>query len=138
MRFIRHGDSHAIRFEDGDLFPDDFLEFLKEEGVRSGSFMAIGAVRWARIAFFDVESRQYVDRQLDEQLEVLALVGNVAIHEGDPLVHAHITLGRPDGSALGGHLRQAEIRPTLELMLQGIPELTRKVDPNYGLPTLEL
>ena len=138
MRSVRHGDSYVIRFQDGDLFPDVFLRFLGEEGIRGGSFTAIGAVRWARIAFFDIESREYVDRQLDEQLEVLTLVGNVAIHEGDPLVHAHITLGRRDGATLGGHLRQAEVRPTLELMLQGTPKLTRKVDPKYGLPTLEL
>ncbi len=139
MRYVRHGDAYVLRFEDGELFPDAFLEFLSREDIGGGGFTGIGAMRWTRIAFFDVGERAYRDRQLDEQLEVLALIGNVAILEGEPVVHAHITLGRPDGTALGGHLRQGEVRPTLEVVLRLTPEpLSRRIDPEYGLPSLEL
>ncbi len=66
-------------------------------------------------------------------------MGNVAVHEDAPLIHAHATLGRRDGTALGGHLRRATIRPTLEISLQVVGGgLRRTRDPEYGLPALDL
>ena len=139
MRHVRQGDTYVIRFEDEELFPDRFLEFLARERISSGNFTGIGALRWTRIAFFDTAAKEYQDIDLDEQLEVLALIGNVAMHEGEPLVHAHITLGRRDGTTLGGHVRQCIVRPTLELSLQVLPvAVQRAIDPKYGLPGLDL
>jgi predicted DNA-binding protein with PD1-like motif len=139
MYYVRQGDTYVLRFEDGERFPDKFLEFLSERGIRGGSFTGIGAMMRTTIAYFDTETKEYLDRELDEQVEVLAVVGNVALHEGAPLVHAHVTLGRRDYSVIGGHLRQGIVRPTLEVTLQpsGAP-LQRVVDPRYGLPGLDL
>ena len=121
MQHVRQGDTYIIRFEDEELFPERFLEFLTAERISAGNFTGIGAMLRSTIAFFDTHTKQYLDIELDEQLEVLALVGNVALHEEKPLVHAHVTLGRRDGSTLGGHLRQGVVRPTLELTLRALP-----------------
>jgi len=146
MLYTQIDDSYIIRFEDGEVFPDRLLEFLAIKEVTGGSFTAIGAMKRTCLAFFDVEAKQYRDREIDEQAEVLALIGNVAMHAGKPIVHAHITLGRADYSVLGGHLRYGIVRPTLELVLavMATPShrrdatLTREIDPRYGLPGLDL
>jgi predicted DNA-binding protein with PD1-like motif len=139
MLYSQHGDTYVVRFEDGEVFPDKFLEFLSARSIAGGSFTGIGAMQRTRIAFFDVEKREYIDADIDEQVEVLALVGNAALHGGEPLVHAHITLGRRDYTVLGGHLRHGIVRPTLEVTLRVISEpLERTVDPEYGLPALDL
>jgi predicted DNA-binding protein with PD1-like motif len=139
MRYVRHGDVYVIRFEDEEVVPDRLLEFLAAESITAGSLTGIGAVRSAKIAFFDTEECEYLDMQFDEQLEILALIGNVALHQGKPLVHAHVTLGRRDGTTLGGHLRWGVVRPTLEVYLRVFPSpIERAVDPKYGLPALDL
>lgn len=139
MLYDRQDQGYIIRFEDGETVPDRLLEFLGEQAVCAGSFSALGAVRSCRIAYFNVQKRAYEDINLNEQLEVLSLIGNVAMYEGKPLVHAHITLGRRDGTVLGGHLRQGVVRPTLELSLRVNDEpLRRALDPKYDLPSLDL
>jgi len=146
MLYTQIDDTYIIRLEAEEVFPDRFLEFLANRKVTGGSFTGIGAMKRTRIAFFDVEAMEYRDRDLDEQVEVLTLIGNVAVHEGERIVHAHITLGRSDYSVLGGHLRHGVVRPTLEVVLAvtstGAPEgaaaLRRKVDPQFGLPSLDL
>jgi len=139
MRFTQQGDLHVIRFEDGELFPGRFLEFLATRSIFSGDFSGIGAMSSVRLAYFDTEIRAYADLDIDEQMEVLALVGNVARHAEQPLVHAHITLGRRDYTTLGGHLREGIVCPTLEIYLRsGTEALERTIDQRYGLPTLEL
>ncbi len=139
MQFVRQKNIYLIRFEDEEAFPERFQELLAAESIGGGSFTGIGALMRSRIAFFDTEARQYQDIELDEQLEVLVLVGNVALHDGEPLVHAHVTLGRGDGSTLGGHLRQSIVRPTLEVTLQAFERpVRRSLDPKFGLPALDL
>lgn len=139
MQLTRAGSLYVIRFEDGEVFPSRFLEFLKAESMYGGSFTGIGAMSSARIAYFDTEVRDYVEREIREQVEVLALMGNVALYAEQPLVHAHITLGRRDYTTLGGHLREGVVCPTLEVHFHVAEEaLERTVDSKYGLPTLEL
>jgi predicted DNA-binding protein with PD1-like motif len=54
--------------------------------------------------------------------------------DGKPTVHVHLVLGRRDGSALAGHLGEAHVRPTLEIVLTEVPaHLQKRKDPATGL-----
>jgi predicted DNA-binding protein with PD1-like motif len=67
-------------------------------------------------------------------VEVLSLIGDIALHEGKPQVHAHLVIGKKDGTAHGGHLLEARVRPTLEVILTESPKpLHKKYDPESGL-----
>jgi predicted DNA-binding protein with PD1-like motif len=91
------------------------------------------------LGFFDMDRRDYERIAVDEQVEVLTLVGNVALQDGRPKLHPHVVLGRRDGSAIGGHLLEARVRPTLEIMLTESPRhLRRSIDDSTGLPLIDL
>jgi uncharacterized protein len=63
----------------------------------------------------------------------------VALKDGEPQVHAHAVLGRHDARTLGGHLLEAHVRPTLEVILVETPSHLRKqVDPETGLALIRL
>lgn len=71
---------------------------------------------------------------LDEQVELVSLIGDVALNNGKPQVHAHIVVARQDGSAHGGHLLEALVRPTCEVVLTENPRhLQKQLDPESGL-----
>ncbi len=112
--------------------------FARAQGLRGAHFTAIGAFREAVVAFFDWSTRSYRDIPVREQVEVLALTGDVAEGEGGPQIHAHAVLGRSDGQAVGGHLRSASVRPTLEVVLAETPaHLVRVHDPESGLALID-
>ena len=102
--------------------------FAEKNDIRGGSFVAIGAFERAVIAWWSWTTKEYERREVDEQLEVLALSGNVAVENGRTRVHAHAALGRRDGIAAGGHLLEGVVRPTLELHLidYGRPIIRKK------------
>jgi hypothetical protein len=82
---------------------------------------------------------QYRPIRLDEQVEVVALVGDVALDDGEPAVHAHVVVARSDGSASGGHLLEAHVRPTLEVVLSESPaHLRKRYDRASGLALIAL
>lgn len=128
----------ALVFQPGDEAIATLTGFAKERGVAAGSFTAIGAFSSARVAWFDLETRQYLEIPVDEQVEVLSVAGDLALRDGEPFVHAHAVLGRRDGSTVAGHLLSGTVRPTLELFLHVYPEPLRRVhDQATGLALID-
>ena len=129
----------AIVFDEGEEVSGGLLAFARERELAGAYFTAIGALEAATLGFWDAEARDYRRIQVDEQVEVLSLAGNVAIGpDGGPKVHAHLVVGKADGTAHGGHLLGGRVRPTLELVLVENPrELRRRFDPRTGLALLD-
>lgn len=58
---------------------------------------------------------------------------------GRPQLHAHVVVGKSDGSAHGGHLLSARVRPTLEVVLVESPAyLRRETDEETGLALIRI
>jgi uncharacterized protein len=131
--------TYAVVFDTGEEVSDGLLRFAEEEGIDGASFTAIGAFQSATLAYFDLETKEYREIPIEEQVEVLTLAGNIGTHEGKPKVHAHVVVGRRDGTTRGGHLLEARVRPTLEVVLVETPDyLRREQDRETGLPLLSL
>lgn len=91
------------------------------------------------LGYFDLTIKEFKKIPIDGQVEVLSLVGDIALKDGEPIVHAHVVVGKSDGTAWGGHLIEAHVRPTLEVMLMETPtHLHRTYDPETGLALIRL
>ena len=124
----------ALVFETGDEASSLLAEFSKRHQLSAARFTAIGAFREATLGYFDWERKEYLKIPIREQVEVLSLIGDVALKDGEPAVHAHVVVGRADGTTRGGHLLEAHVRPTLEVILVESPAHLRKQnDPDSGL-----
>ena len=127
----------ALVFDPGDEVMEELTNFAKENDLSAARFTAIGAFSDATLGYFDMEKKEYEKIPVDEQVEVLSLVGDVALFEGEPKLHAHAVLGRSDGTTRGGHLLGAHVQPTLEVVIVESPEhLRRETDEETGLPLL--
>jgi uncharacterized protein len=127
-------------FETGDELAKGLLEFADQEKLSAASFKAVGALSSLRLGWFSWESKKYEPSvTLDEQVELLSLIGDVALKDGKPVVHAHAVIGMKDGTAHGGHLLEAHIRPTCEVILTESPiHLQKQIDPQSGLALIRL
>ncbi|HEX4610501.1 MAG TPA: PPC domain-containing DNA-binding protein [Urbifossiella sp.] len=130
----------SLVYETGDEVVAGLTGFAKEHKPRSAHFTAIGAFRDVVLAYFDWPTKTYQEIPVAEQVEVLSLAGDIAWKEdGEPVVHAHVVVGRSDGSTRGGHLKKAHVRPTLELVLVEYPKhLERRHDSETGLTLIRL
>jgi len=116
------------------------LVFETGDELSAASFKAVGALSSLRLGWFSWESKKYEPSiTLDEQVELLSLIGDVALKDGKPVVHAHAVIGKTDGAAHGGHLLEAHIRPTCEVILTESPiHLQKQIDPQSGLALIRL
>jgi uncharacterized protein len=125
-------------FASGEEAMAGLREFARETNLAGAHFTAIGAFSDAVLGFFDLDAKDYMRIPVPEQVEVLSLLGNVARHQGRPQVHAHVVVGKRDGTAHGGHLLEAHVRPTLEVIVEESPRhLERRTDAATGLPLLK-
>jgi uncharacterized protein len=97
------------------------VAFATDRQLRATQFTAIGAFSRVVVAYFDWNTKQYRNIPIDEQVEVLSLVGDISVENGKPKVHAHVVVGKVDATAHGGHLVEGQVRPTLEVVLTETP-----------------
>ncbi|MBV8232873.1 MAG: DNA-binding protein [Planctomycetaceae bacterium] len=129
----------ALIFAMGDEVMTNLINFAETNKIGGARISAIGAFRDVTLGYFDWEKKDYRKIPVQEQVEVLSLLGDVALKDDQPTIHAHVVVGRSDGSTMGGHLVEAHVRPTLEVMLVESPEhLRKRVDPESGLALIRL
>jgi uncharacterized protein len=114
--------------------------FVEREQLRAGQFTAIGAFQSALLGYFDWERNDYLHIPVSEQAEVASLIGDLATGpDGKPSLHIHCVLGCRDGRAIAGHLLEAKVRPTLEIVWRDSPaHLRKRHDADSGLALIDL
>jgi predicted DNA-binding protein with PD1-like motif len=121
--------------ETGDEIMASLKRLASEQSLSAAQITAIGALSDAVVAYFDWETKAYLEIPVDEQVEVASLNGDIGIDEAKkPALHIHLVLGKRDGSAVAGHLARGHVRPTLEVIITEAPtHLQRCKDPATGL-----
>jgi predicted DNA-binding protein with PD1-like motif len=124
------------KLEVGDDLLTTLNELCKKEGITMGRVEAIGAVKCARIGFYDQRRRSYQFFNVEGEREILSLMGNISLKEDAPFVHAHIILGDASGAAMGGHLSEGTEVFACEFIIEEFlgEELRRGFDEATGLP----
>jgi predicted DNA-binding protein with PD1-like motif len=129
----------ALVFDVGDEVVSTLTQFASLHQLTAARFTAIGAFSEVTLGYFDAGKKAYEKIPVREQVEVLSLIGDGALDRGQPKIHAHVVVGKRDGSAHGGHLLEARVRPTLEVMLVESPvRLARVFDPDSGLALIAI
>lgn len=131
--------THAAVLDSGDEAVAVLGKFVQEQRIEAASLSAIGAFERAVVGYFDWAKKDYKRIPVEEQVEVLSLLGDVAVSQGKPTLHIHAVLGRSDGSVVGGHLLEGHVRPTLEVVFVEPPaHLKKRKDPETGLALISI
>lgn len=131
--------TYVVVLSTGEELASGLKQFASDQKLGGSSFKAIGAFSSVKLGWFDWETKKYRPSvTLDEQVELVSLIGDIAIAEARAQVHAHVVVAKSDGTAHGGHLMEARVRPTCEVVLTESPKkLHKKLDPESGLALIE-
>jgi uncharacterized protein len=120
-------------------------DWAVSQQISAAQVTAVGAFERATIGWFDRAAKDYRRIHVDEQCEVLSLIGDIAVGPGgdgrldQPQPHLHAVLGLADGTTRGGHLLEGHVWPTLEVVVREAPaELRKTRRPDIGLALIDL
>jgi len=129
---------YAVIFYQGDEAFSGLLEFAEKYHVTSAHFTAIGALNKATLGWFDPQRKMYKKIPITGQHEVIAMSGDIALYQGNPVVHTHMVVGSPDGTTRAGHVLDAYVSPTLEVMVTVDPvAMHKRLDPETDLTLID-
>jgi uncharacterized protein len=129
----------AVVFDTGDEVLENLDIFAREQALSAAAFTGLGAFSDAVLGFFDWQRKDYKRIPIQEQVEVVSLVGNIALKGDEPKLHPHVVVANSEGRAFGGHLLEAHVRPTLEIIITESPaHLRRRTDEETGLALIRL
>jgi len=129
---------YAVIFYQGDEAFSGLLEFAEKYHITSAHFTAIGAVNKATLGWFDPQRKMYRKIPISGQHEVIAMSGDIALYQGNPVVHTHMVVGGPDGTTRAGHVLNAYVSPTLEVMVTVEPvAMQKRFDPETDLTLID-
>jgi uncharacterized protein len=131
--------TYVVVCDPGDEAVAALTQFARAERLEAAQITAVGAFERATIGWFDRAARDYRRIPVDEQCELLSLIGDVAEGEDGPILHVHAVLGLSDGTTRGGHLLEGWVYPTLEAIVTETPAELRKVmRPDIGIALIDL
>ena len=129
---------YAVIFAKGDEAFSGLQEFAEKYQIQSAHFTAIGALNGATLAWFDPQRKMYRKIPIHGQVEVVSMIGDIALYQGKPTVHTHMVVGLPDGTTKGGHVLDAHVFPTLEVMVTVDPlAMHKRLDPETDLTLID-
>lgn len=138
MQYARYGTDYVLRLDEGEEAVASIRGFLAEHDIMAGYFVAWGAFSRLKLAYFQIDQREYKERTFNQQLEVASLLGNIACLNGHPVIHAHLTAGDEEFRTYSGHLAEGIVRPMLEVFVTPLPgELHRVRSERTNLAVLE-
>lgn len=109
-------------------------QFMIEQKIEGGFFHGLGALKNSELGFYHLHKKEYQRETFHDEAELLNLTGNLSWFEGKPIVHSHVTLGDTEFKAFGGHLFEADVAVTVEIMVTTFKEkIERKYAPDIGL-----
>ena len=128
----------VLRLDRGEDVLAELQNWAAQERVEGATLTVIGASKKVVLAYYNLETKQYQNHEITEDLEVVSVIGNVAMFDGVPVIHMHGTFSRPDLSVIGGHIKQLIVSATCEVVLRVLPgTLRRQHDEHTGLNLLQ-
>jgi hypothetical protein len=134
MKAKRFGNKFIVRIDKGEEIVEILKQFCKDNGIKLGSVIGIGATNKATIGLFEVETKKYHSKELVGNHEIAPLYGNISTMNGEVYLHIHANLCDSKHNSFGGHLSSAIVSATFEGIIDTIVgEIDREFDDEIGL-----
>jgi predicted DNA-binding protein with PD1-like motif len=138
MKERADGQQWIIRLDPGEMIVRALTGFAARKKIGGAAVSGIGSCRNPELGFFEMGEGAYRFRTLAGDFEIASLTGNVSLSGGKPLVHLHVVLGDVESQAWAGHLKEAEVLATCEIVLVPFSApLDRAADPETGINRIE-
>ena len=134
MKFKQIKNKYFLTLLKGEKIIETLLKFLKEQNIKAGFFNGLGAISHVILANYNLETKEYIEKEFEGQREIVSFHGNLSMMDNEPYVHAHMAVGDDDMNMKGGHCKEAIVAATCEIVLIDLDiDISRYKDEEIGL-----
>lgn len=134
MEYKKIGNHYVVRIDPGEEILAKITGLCRKENIRVGSAVGLGAVNRVTVGLFDTEKKVYRKKEFAGPMEITSLVGNISTKDGETYLHFHITVCDEEMKVRGGHLNEAWVSATAEIMITALEgTIERRMSEQIGL-----
>lgn len=134
MEYRRFGDRIIARIDRGEEIMAAVKELAQKEHITLASVQALGAIDRFTVGVFKVEEKRYIANHFEGSFEIVSLTGTIDTKDGEFYSHLHLSAGNEKGEVFGGHLNEATVAATCEMVVTVIDgRVDRHFDDRIGL-----
>ncbi len=139
MQYKHIDDTYFVFIQKDEFVSETLIKFCKEQRIHTGEILGIGAVKDIELGAYDPATKEYIKKFYPDTYELISFNGNVTIKDGEPFIHAHMTIGDHDMNIIGGHLFEMKVAVVGEFIIKKVnADIHRKLDSEIGLATWDL
>ncbi|HHX19694.1 MAG TPA: DNA-binding protein [Clostridiaceae bacterium] len=137
MNYMKTGNVYIIRIDCGEEIVKAVNDICQKENITLGSLSGLGAIDRAKLGLYSIEKQEYIVNEFEGEYEITSLIGNVTTKDGVPYLHMHMTIGDITGAVVGGHLSEARVSATCEIVIRTAEgTIEREFNSAIGLNTM--
>ena len=134
MDYRKSGSRYILRLNRGEEIIASITDLCRKENIKAASVNGIGATQSVEAGFYSFQKKKYCGYSINQNMEILSLLGNISTKDGEPYLHLHIVISNDECEAFGGHLTKAVISVTAEIFIDTIDvEINREPDSLTGI-----
>ena len=138
MDYRRFGSTIILRIDQGEEILAQLKAMALRENIRLASVQGLGAVGDFTVGVFRTGEKQFRPQRFTGDHEIVSLTGTITTMDGEYYAHLHMAAGDETGRVVGGHLSEAVVSATCEVMVEILPgQVDRAFDPDVGLNLLQ-
>lgn len=128
---------YILRFDFDEEVIKGITELCKRKNISSAFFSGLGACKNTVLSYYDLEEKEYLDKEYLEDLEIVSFTGNVGLLANSQTIHAHGVFSNKNYQTFGGHVKALTVSATCEIHLTYLPgKMKRIADIQTGLNLL--
>ncbi len=137
MDYRRFDHTVLVRIDRDEEITQQLRTVAEKERIRLATVEALGAVSDFTVGVFHTAERKYKANRFQGAYEIVSLTGTVTTKAGAFYHHLHMSAGNEKGEVFGGHLNEAFVSATCEMVIHVIDgEIDRVFDEEVGLNLL--
>ena len=134
MDYRRFGKTIIARIDRGEEVLTQLKAIALKEDIKLASVRALGATDDFTVGVFKVDEKKYYANHFTGDFEIVSLTGTISTMNGEYYAHLHMSAGDEQGRVFGGHLNEAIISATCEMVIEVIDgQVDRLRDESVGL-----
>ncbi len=131
---IQSKNKYILRYDKGEEVITDLINFCENQDIEAGFFFGIGAAEKVTISFYDTDIKEYKDEMIEEKVEIVNLLGNIAKMGDKIIIHCHGAFSGQNMQLRGGHVKKLVVSATCEIFLENFDvNIEREFSPEIGL-----
>lgn len=135
---LREKNKYLIRFDKGEELITGLIDFCRAKKIKAGFFIGLGAASQVSLSYYHLDKKEYQEKKINEDLEIVSLTGNLAEMDKKIIIHAHGIFADVQMKTYGGHLNQLIVSGTGEVLLEVFEgKIERQYSQEIGLNLME-